>query len=80
MSSQTDLPPSDSTDGVNQAQEAQQITDVLAVAARSGFSGPAFIYSVRDINTADRANRGANCGALLTSDWQPKVTAGLLAR
>lgn len=73
-------PTSDTADGVSQPQQAQQITDVLAAAARSGFSGPAFIYSVRDINTADRTNREANCGALLTSDWQPKVTAGLLAR
>jgi hypothetical protein len=41
-----------------------------------GFSGPAFIFSVRDVNTADQDNEQDNFGALLTSDWQPKVAAG----
>jgi hypothetical protein len=51
-----------------------------SVPIETGFIGPAFIYSVRDINTADRGNRESNFGALLTSDWQPKVAASVLAR
>jgi hypothetical protein len=42
-------------------------------AAESGFSGPAFIFSIRDIDGADRDDEQDNFGALLTSDWQPKV-------
>jgi hypothetical protein len=38
-------------------------------ASESGFSGPAFIFSVRDVDAADQDN----FDALLTSDWQPKV-------
>jgi hypothetical protein len=30
--------------------------------------------------TADQDNEQDNFGALLTSDWQPKVAAGVLAR
>jgi hypothetical protein len=41
---------------------------------------PAFIFSVRDVNTADQDNEQDNFGALRTSDWQPKVAARVLAR
>jgi GH35 family endo-1,4-beta-xylanase len=73
-------PTSEDADGVSQQEQAKQITDVLAAAAATGYSGPAFIYSIRDTDTANRGDREANCGALLTSDWQPKFTAGVLAR
>ncbi len=73
-------PTSDTPDGVTQQQQAQQITDVLAAAAATGYSGPAFIYSIRDLDTANRGDREANYGALLTSDWKPKYTAGVLAK
>jgi hypothetical protein len=66
--------------GVSQDEQARQITDVLWKAAQSGFSGPAFIFSIRDVDTADKDNEQDNFGALLTSDWQPKVAAGVLAR
>jgi polysaccharide biosynthesis protein PslG len=66
--------------GVSQDEQARQITDVLWKAAESGFSGPAFIFSIRDVNTADQDNEQDNFGALLTSDWQPKVAAGVLAK
>lgn len=67
-------------DGVSQQEQAKQITDVLAAAAAVGWTGPAFIHAVRDLDTANRNDREANFGALLTSDWQPKYTAGVLAR
>jgi hypothetical protein len=73
-------PTCDCGDGVSQEEQAKQITDVLAAAAGLGYSGPAFIYSIKDTNTGDRGNRERNMGALLTSDWQPKFTAGVLAR
>ncbi len=73
-------PTSDDSDGVSQQQQAQQITDVLAAAAQTGYSGPAFIYGIRDTNSADRGNRESNFGALLTSDWQPKFAIGAFAR
>ncbi|WP_353507205.1 hypothetical protein [Gordonia sp. ABSL1-1] len=63
---------------VTQQQQATQIVDVLGAAARSGYCGPAFIYSVRDSGTAAN-NREDNFGALLTHDWQPKVAASVLA-
>jgi GH35 family endo-1,4-beta-xylanase len=66
--------------GVSQQEQAKQITDVLWKAALCGFSGPAFIYSIRDIDSADPANDQDNFGALLTSDWQPKLAAAALAR
>lgn len=74
-------PTSDSAaDGVSQDEQARQITDVLRKAAQTGFSGPAFIFSIRDVNSADRGDKEDNFGALLTSDWQPKVAARVLAR
>ncbi len=38
------------------------------------------IFSVRDDNTADQSNEPDNFGALLTSDCQPTVAAGYVAR
>jgi len=66
--------------GVSQQEQTRQITDVLWKAAESGFSGPAFIFSIRDVGTTDQGNEQDNFGALLTSDWQPKVAASVLAR
>jgi arabinogalactan endo-1,4-beta-galactosidase len=73
-------PTGNSPDSVSPEGQAQQITDVLAAAAGTGYSGPAFIYSIRDVNSGDPGNRESNFGALLTSDWQPKYTASVLAR
>ena len=67
-------------DGVSQQEQAAQILDVLAGLAAAGWAGPAFIYSIRDVDTANRGNREDNFGALLTTDFQPKFTAGVLAR
>lgn len=53
---------------------------MLAGLAAAGWAGPAFIYSIRDVDTANRADREDNFGALLTTDFQPKFTAGVLAR
>jgi hypothetical protein len=69
-----------SAEGVSQEEQARQITDVLAAAAQLDYSGPAFIYSIRDNDSRASYDREANLGALLTSDWQPKVAAGVLAR
>ncbi|MGE2724615.1 family 1 glycosylhydrolase [Mycolicibacterium pulveris] len=66
--------------GVSQQEQARQITDVLAKAAHTDYSGPVFIYSIRDIDTADVADDQDNFGALLTSDWQPKAAAEVLTR
>lgn len=73
-------PTCDCADGVSPQEQAKQITDVLAAAAATGYSGPAFIYSIRDTDTSNRGDRESNCGALLTSDWQPKFSAGVFAR
>jgi polysaccharide biosynthesis protein PslG len=69
-----------SADGVSQEEQAKQITDLLAGAAGTGWSGPAFIYSIRDIDSANRDDREDNFGALLTTDWQPKYAASVLVR
>ena len=66
--------------GVSQDEQAREITDVMWKASASGFSGPVFIFSIRDIDSADQENDQNNFGALLTSDWQPKVAASVLAR
>ena len=66
--------------GVSQQEQTRQITDVLWKAAESGFSGPAFIFSIRDVGTTDQGNEQDNFGALLTRDCQPKVAASVLAR
>ncbi|KQY09841.1 hypothetical protein ASD37_05585 [Mycobacterium sp. Root135] len=67
-------------EGVSQQEQATQILDVLAGLAAAGWAGPAFIYSIRDVDTANPGNREDNFGALLTTDFQPKFTAGVLAR
>jgi len=73
-------PTCDCGDGVSQEDQAKQITDVLAAAAATGYSGPAFIYSIRDTDSSNRGDRESNFGALLTTDFQPKYAAGVLAR
>ena len=73
-------PTCDCNAGVSPQEQAKQITDLLAAAAQTGYTGPAFIYSIRDSNTANRGSRESNFGALLTTDWQPKYTASVLAR
>lgn len=73
-------PTSEGGDGVSQQEQAKQITDVLAAVANLPYSGPAFIYSIRDTDTANRGDRESNFGALLTSDYQPKFAASVLAR
>lgn len=73
-------PTSDDGDGVSQQEQSEQITDVLGVIAGTPYAGPAFIYSIRDLDSGQRGNREANFGALLTSDYRPKVTASVLAR
>ncbi|WP_395307757.1 beta-galactosidase [Mycobacterium sp. AMU20-3851] len=70
----------DTPEGVSQQEQARQIVDVLGAAAAVGWTGPAFIHAVRDLDTANRDDREANFGALLTTDWQPKYAATVLAR
>ena len=53
---------------VSQQEQAKQITDLLAGAAATGRSGPALIYSGRDIDSANPDDREDNFGALLTMD------------
>ena len=69
-----------SAQGVSQSEQTRQILDVLSAAAGTGYSGPAFIFSIRDTDSSNPNNLEANCGALLTTDWQPKATAAALAR
>ena len=69
-----------SADGVSQQEQAKQITDLLAGAAATGRSGPALIYSIRDIDSANPDDREDNFGALLTMDWQPKYAAACSPR
>jgi polysaccharide biosynthesis protein PslG len=70
-------PTSDAPEGVSQQEQAKQITDVLAAAAATSFSGPAFVYSIRDTDTTNRDDNESNYGVLLTSDWQPKFAASV---
>ena len=67
-------------EGVGEEEQAKQILDVLAGVAATGWSGPAFIYCIRDEDSTKTDDREANFGALLTSDWQPKYAASVLAR
>ncbi|MEO3757313.1 cellulase family glycosylhydrolase [Mycobacterium sp. B14F4] len=67
-----------SAEGVSQQEQAQQILDGLRKAAETSYSGPAFIFCIRDTNTANQDNREDNFG-VLTTDWQPKVAATVLA-
>jgi hypothetical protein len=67
-------------EGVSEIEQAKQIADVLAAAAATGYSGPAFIFCIRDEDSAARNERDKNFGALLTTEWQPKAAAAVLAR
>ena len=74
-------PTSNTTDeGVSQDEQAKQIVDVLSGLKGTGYSGPAFIYSIRDTDTANPDEVQDNFGALLTTDWQSKKAAAVLAR
>ena len=66
--------------GVSQDEQARQILQVLSRLAETGWSGPAFIFAVRDTDTTKRDDLESNVGVLLTSDWKPKFTAAVLAR
>lgn len=65
-------------EGVSQQEQAQQILDGLRKAAETDYSGPAFIFCIRDSNTANQSNREDNFG-ILTTDFQPKLAAAALA-
>jgi polysaccharide biosynthesis protein PslG len=67
-------------EGVSEIEQAKQIADVLAAAGATGYSGPAFIFCIRDEHTAARNERDKNFGALLTTNWQPKAAAAMLTR
>jgi polysaccharide biosynthesis protein PslG len=74
-------PTSTTTDeGVSPKEQAKQIVDVLAGLKGAGYSGPGFIYSIRDTDTSNQDDVQDNFGALLTSDWQPKYSAAVLAK
>lgn len=74
-------PTSTTTDeGVSQEEQARQITDVLSGLKGTGYSGPAFIYSIRDTDTSNQDEVQDNFGALLTTDWQRKYSAAVLAK
>ncbi|GGF32450.1 hypothetical protein GCM10007298_30420 [Williamsia phyllosphaerae] len=63
-------------------QQRDQIRDTLAFLARLPYSGPAFIYSIRDTagDPQSLANRETRFGALLTYDYKRKPTFDLLRR
>ena len=64
--------------GVSEQEQAKQISDVLAASADTGYSGPAFIFTIRDApGHADDPEY--TYGALLTADWRPKAAAQALA-
>lgn len=63
--------------GVSQDEQAKQILDVLGAAANTAYSGPAFIFTIRD-QPAGAVNPEYSYGALLTTDWAPKLAAGVL--
>jgi hypothetical protein len=66
-------------EGVSQDEQARQIVDGLRKAAQTPYSGPAFIFCIRDSNSSNQDNREDNFG-IVTTDWQPKVAARVLAR
>ena len=68
-----------SVEGVSQLQQASMITQVLAAAADLEYSGPAFIFCIRDYDSSKRDSLDDNFGALLTTDWRPKAAAAALA-
>ena len=57
----------------------QQTLRTLAIAAGVDWTGPAFIYTVRDSGTSS-TDREQNFGALLSNDWKPEPLAADLAR
>lgn len=65
-------------EGVTQQEQATQIVDGLRKAAQTPYSGPAFIFSIRDSNSANQGNREDNFG-IVTTDFQPKIAAQVLA-
>jgi hypothetical protein len=67
-------------DGVSQQEQARQIVDGLRKSAQTPYSGPAFIFCIRDADTKDQNDREDNFGALVTTDWKPKAAAAVLAR
>jgi hypothetical protein len=64
--------------GVSEADQAAQIVEVLQAAAETSFSGPAFIFTIRDAPGRE-GQPDYTFGALLTSDWRPKEAAAKLA-
>ena len=72
-------PTSTGTDGVSPQEQAKQITDVMAAAAARGSAAGVHLQNPRH-QQRRRCKRERNFGALMTSDWQPKYTAGVLAR
>ena len=72
-------PTSTTTDeGVSQKHGAPDaVTTCWPGLRTTGYSGPAFIYSVRDVDTANQ-DHVDNFGALLTTDWQAKYAAAVL--
>jgi hypothetical protein len=69
-----------SAEGATQQEQIRQISDILWASSQTGYSGPAFIFSIRDVDTSQRDELEDNFGTLLTSDWQPKFAASILAR
>lgn len=68
--------------GNTPTQQRDQIRDSLAYFARLPYSGPAFIYSIRDTANDPNSlvNRETRFGALLTFDYRLKPTYFLLKR
>ena len=65
-------------EGVSQQEQARQTLDGLRKAAETSYSGPAFTFCIRDTNTANQSNREDTFG-VLTTDWQSKIAATVLA-
>jgi hypothetical protein len=73
---------SPSAEGVTEQEQIRQISDILWASSQTGYSGPAFIYSIRDVDSSkwSMGNTEAHFGTLLTSDWKPKFAASILDR
>lgn len=65
-------------DIVTDQQQLEQVTSVLAAAAATSWSGPAFIYTVHDSGTST-TDREQNFG-VLRYDWTPKPLYTALLR
>ena len=68
-------------EGVSQEEQASQITDMLWKAAHSGYSGPAFIFAIRDVDSTQRGNRdgqlrGAADHRTGSPRWRPRCSRG----